>query len=286
MEEKKLIFERMVKAMTEIEAISKDQENKGQGWNFRSYTAIYDQISKILKQNKIYMTSEIIKYDREREEKENKYKQKVIWTTSIIHIRYYFKTDDGSFDFTESVGEGADNSDKATGKSKTMAHKYALMQAFCIPFEDEDPDKFNPKIEVDDSKSNKKKVNKVIEKKETISNNIVSISKNKEDKEEHKEKLLKNLYIKVTDKKIDIKVFKHFLKVHYNVESSKELELKQVQELLIKLNGMLKSDIDLMQYEYYIIKIDIDQSDKYLIAFQDFPEETLKIMKEETDKCK
>lgn len=51
---------------------------------------------------------------------------------------------DGTHVEIEAAGEGADNSDKATGKAETAAIKNALKQAFLLSTGDDDPDATRP----------------------------------------------------------------------------------------------------------------------------------------------
>src|SRR5690606_6278200 len=52
-----------------------------------------------------------------------------------------FHATDGSSVSTEVEGEGMDSGDKSSNKAMAVAHKYAILQAFCIPTEDmPDPD--------------------------------------------------------------------------------------------------------------------------------------------------
>jgi len=56
-------------------------------------------------------------------------------------MRYRFIAEDGSHVETDAEGEGMDSGDKSSNKAMAVAHKYALLQAFCIPTKDlDDPD--------------------------------------------------------------------------------------------------------------------------------------------------
>ena len=58
-----------------------------------------------------------------------------------VHVTYRMVcSDDGGSITIESVGEGADSQDKASGKAMTYCYKYALLRTFAIPT-GEDPDK-------------------------------------------------------------------------------------------------------------------------------------------------
>ena len=64
-----------------------------------------------------------------------------------LSVEYRFFHADGSSISCTVMGEGRDTSDKATNKAMAVAHKYALLQTFCIPTEDiaqDDPDAETP----------------------------------------------------------------------------------------------------------------------------------------------
>ena len=64
-----------------------------------------------------------------------------------LSVEYRFFHADGSSISCTVMGEGRDTSDKATNKAMAAAHKYALLQTFCIPTEEigqDDPDAETP----------------------------------------------------------------------------------------------------------------------------------------------
>ena len=59
----------------------------------------------------------------------------------ILTIEYTFYSADGTSLKATVMGEGMDSGDKAANKAMAVGHKYALLQALCIPTEDMiDPD--------------------------------------------------------------------------------------------------------------------------------------------------
>jgi hypothetical protein len=61
-----------------------------------------------------------------------------------IKVLYTFYADDGSSVTCTTMGEAMDSGDKALPKAQSIAMKYALFQAFCIPTEEmPDPDATN-----------------------------------------------------------------------------------------------------------------------------------------------
>lgn len=70
-----------------------------------------------------------------------------LWISCRLRIRYKFTSlKDGSSVVFEAIGEGRDDSDKASSKAMSMALKYALGQALLIPSGDPDPDETRPEV--------------------------------------------------------------------------------------------------------------------------------------------
>lgn len=132
------IFARMATIMQELDAIGKDKKNEAQGFKYRGIDDIYNAIHPILAKNNVFMRAEII--TKSREERINA--KGTVLAFTCLRMRYHFVADDGSSTATEAEGEGMDSGDKSSNKAMAVAHKYALLQAFCIPTQDlDDPDK-------------------------------------------------------------------------------------------------------------------------------------------------
>ena len=131
----------MLNAMADVEAIAKSKRNQSQNFNFRGIDDVYNSMHAILAKHRIYTMPEVIE-DR-HEERTTKSGSNLIYR--ILKIRYTFITDDGSSMTATVIGEGMDSGDKASNKAMSVAHKYCLLQAFCIPTEDmPDPDAETP----------------------------------------------------------------------------------------------------------------------------------------------
>ena len=126
------IFEAMAKAMSEIEAIGKDKTNSQQGFKYRGIDQVYNALNPILAKNGIFTLPKVI--NSEREERTNAKGTTLFY--SRITMEYTFVSKDGSSVSCTAIGEGMDSGDKATNKAMAIAHKYALLQTFCIPTED------------------------------------------------------------------------------------------------------------------------------------------------------
>lgn len=131
------IFEAMAAVMEDVEAIGKDKTNIQQGFDYRGIDQVYNDLHPLLAKHKIFTTPKVIA--NEREERTNTKGTTLFY--SRVTMQYTFWTVDGSSVECSVIGEGMDSGDKATNKAMAVAHKYALLQTFCIPTEDmPDPD--------------------------------------------------------------------------------------------------------------------------------------------------
>ena len=133
MSEKGQIFPLMVKVMADVVAIGKDSRNQQQGFNYRSIDAVYNALNPLLAKHGIFMAPEVL--DKTREERTNK--NGTVLAFTCLRMRYTFYAPDGSSVSCVVEGEGMDSGDKSSNKAMAVAHKYALLQTFCIPTEEQ-----------------------------------------------------------------------------------------------------------------------------------------------------
>lgn len=131
----------MAAVMSDIDAISKSRTNEQQRFKFRGIDDIYNELHKVLANHKVFTVPCVI--DERTEERTSKSGNNIIYR--VIKMQYTFYAEDGSSVCAIVIGEGMDSGDKACNKAMSIAHKYALLQTFCIPTEDEkDPDATTP----------------------------------------------------------------------------------------------------------------------------------------------
>lgn len=126
------IHARMVAVMRDLGAIGKDKKNEAQGFKYRGIDDVYNAINPILAKHGVYMSATVV--SKTREERTNA--KGTVLAFTCLHMRYQFRAEDGSCVETEAEGEGMDSGDKSSNKAMAVAHKYALLQAFCIPTQD------------------------------------------------------------------------------------------------------------------------------------------------------
>jgi len=134
-----LIFSAMVKVMRGVEAIGKDRKNQQQGFVYRGIDDVYNDLHNLLADAGI-VTIPCVVSDK-AEERVTKTGGNLIYR--ILTMEYAFYAEDGSSILARVIGEAMDSGDKASNKAMAVAHKYALLQTFCVPTADTDP--ANPK---------------------------------------------------------------------------------------------------------------------------------------------
>jgi hypothetical protein len=133
----------MGRVMADIGAIGKTENNTAQRFKFRGIDNVYNALHGIMAKHGVFCTSEILEKSRE----ERPSKSGGVMAFTCLRMRYRFHAPDGSYVTTEVEGEGMDSGDKSSNKAMAIAHKYALLQAFLIPTEEQkDPDAESPEI--------------------------------------------------------------------------------------------------------------------------------------------
>lgn len=132
-----LIYKKIADIMKEIGPIKKSGQNQAQNYKFRGIDQVYNELNPILAKHEVFTIPEVLA-DR-MEERTSKNGATIIYR--ILTMKYIFYATDGSFVAAIVIGEGMDSGDKASNKAMAVAHKYALMQIFCIPTDDpKDPE--------------------------------------------------------------------------------------------------------------------------------------------------
>ena len=131
------IYRAIPTIMAEMDAIGKNQNNKQQHFKFRGIDDVYNELQKHMAKHGVFSVSEILK----RDEYEIKSRNGGAGYRIVTHFKWTFFGCDGTSVTTETIGEAIDYGDKASNKSASIAHKYALLQIFCVPTESTpDPD--------------------------------------------------------------------------------------------------------------------------------------------------
>lgn len=132
-QERRGIFEAIPKVMAEIGAVTKSRRNTQQGYAFRGIDDMYNAVQPAMVKQGVFCCPEVL--SREREERQGKSGGVLLYTTLTVRHRFY--ASDGSFVDVVTVGEAMDSGDKSTNKAMSAAMKYALIELFSIPTEED-----------------------------------------------------------------------------------------------------------------------------------------------------
>ena len=132
------IYNAMAKITAEIGAIGKDKKcQQGASFSYRGIDDVYNALNPIMARNGVF----VLPIAHERTSENRATRNGGAMEVVVMRMEYQFCHEDGSSVTCQTVGEAMDSGDKATNKAMAIAHKYAILQAFCIPTEDmEDPD--------------------------------------------------------------------------------------------------------------------------------------------------
>lgn len=131
------IYECMGAIMRDMVAIGKISRNEQQGFYYRSIDAVYNSLNPLLAKHGVFTMPEVL--GKDRSERTNS--KGTVLAFTCLRMKYTFYAPDGSSVSCVVEGEGMDSGDKSSNKAMAIAHKYALLQTFCIPTEEQkDPD--------------------------------------------------------------------------------------------------------------------------------------------------
>ena len=148
------IYKAIIGVMADINAIGKDRRNQQQGFAYRGIDDVMNELHTALAKNKVFVVPEVLNEERSTGKTRNG--GDLFYTR--LKIRFTFYTDDGSSVAAVVIGEAMDSGDKASNKALSIGLKYAMLQVFCIPTEDEkDPDAQSPQPQAGSMKPAPKK---------------------------------------------------------------------------------------------------------------------------------
>lgn len=132
------IYAAMAAIVSEIGAIGKDKRcSQGASFAYRGIDDVYNALNPIMAKHGVFVLPVAGERTTETRQSRNGAAMEIV----VMRMTYKFCHADGSSVEAVTVGQAMDSGDKATNKAMAIAHKYAILQAFCIPTEDmEDPD--------------------------------------------------------------------------------------------------------------------------------------------------
>lgn len=119
------------------DGVGKNAKNQAQGFAYRGIDAVMNALASVLVDAKLIV---LPRYrDRVVTERINAKGTALFYVTLTAEFDFV-SVEDGSSHTVVAYGEAMDMGDKATNKAMSIAYKYAVLQAFCIPTEAQDPD--------------------------------------------------------------------------------------------------------------------------------------------------
>ncbi len=127
--------------MTDINAIGKDRRNQHQGFQFRGIDDVMNELHSSLAKCGVFVLPTVLEENRTT----GKTSRGGDMFYTRLKINFGFYAEDGSHVDAVVIGEAMDTGDKASNKALSIGLKYAMLQVFCIPTEDDkDPDAVSP----------------------------------------------------------------------------------------------------------------------------------------------
>lgn len=136
-----LIYKKIIEVMADINAIGKDRRNQQQGFQFRGIDDVMNELHGSLAKCGVFVLPTVLEENRTTGKTRNG--GDMFYTRLKTNFGFY--AEDGSHVDAVVIGEAMDTADKASNKALSIGLKYAMLQVFCIPTEDEkDPDAVSP----------------------------------------------------------------------------------------------------------------------------------------------
>ena len=140
--------------MKQIGAIGKDRQNKTQNFKYRGIDDVMNEVHTAFAENGVFVVPEVL--NEARSTAKSKTGGDLYYTR--LTTRFTFYAEDGSNVSAVVIGEAMDSGDKASNKALSIGMKYAILQVFCIPTEDDkDPDAQSPQPQPGSMKPEPKK---------------------------------------------------------------------------------------------------------------------------------
>lgn len=127
------IYGAIIEAMGQINAIAKGRKNSTQGFQYRGIDDVMNELHSILAKCGIFIVPTVLEEHRTTG---TTAKGGTMFYTRL-KIKFTFYAKDGSNVESIVIGEAMDSGDKASNKALSIGLKYALLQVFCIPTEDD-----------------------------------------------------------------------------------------------------------------------------------------------------
>lgn len=123
------IYAAMAAILNDVEAISKGRRNDQQNYAFRGIDDVYNMVHPLFSKHRVFCVPRMLGQTTSERVTQSGTTLRFV----ELSMAYDFFAPDGSHVTAEVMGEAMDAGDKASNKAMSAAHKYALLQTFCIP---------------------------------------------------------------------------------------------------------------------------------------------------------
>jgi len=131
------IYQIIPKVREEVGVIRKDQQATGGArYSYRGTDSVINALAPVLNKYGVFTTVEDFDVNHTTELTQSK----KMLTTVTLRKKVTFYGPQGDSVTSIVAGENSDYSDKATGGASTYAYRYALVQTFVLPTDEDDPD--------------------------------------------------------------------------------------------------------------------------------------------------
>lgn len=130
------IFKAMIEVLREVDAIGKGRTGPAAAgsYKFRGIDDVFNALHPLFAKHGIFLLPDAQIRELRTHGRGN---EKSPMTQAYVTQGVTFLADDGSFVRARTVGEGSDAGDKSCNKAMSAAMKYALLQTFAIPTEEQ-----------------------------------------------------------------------------------------------------------------------------------------------------
>lgn len=128
----------IINVMKEVQSVAKRDTNTHQNFNFRGIDAVVNAIGPALRKHGGFMMPNVIsaEYESMKTSRGNDI------TSVRMQVSFHFWGSEGDPIVGKVFAEAFDTGDKATAKAMSVAYRTFMLQLFCLPTDEPDPDSF------------------------------------------------------------------------------------------------------------------------------------------------
>ncbi len=134
--EKPTVHEAWNRVMHGVQSISKDSQNRQQGFNFRGIDAVMNAVGPLLREHGVIVVPMAQSHEAERYTSKNGGQM----CNRIVEMGFTVYGPRGDHFNGIAYGEAADSGDKSMTKAESVALRTFLLQSLMIPTDEPDPD--------------------------------------------------------------------------------------------------------------------------------------------------